>query len=178
MARHARQSVEAECESRRDNVQDRGGSTNGCASAHLRHRHRGRQDQLASTAQTKGNRFGHDTVYHNLSKLHWPGWTPLLATPVFQEYPSGHSGVSSAAATILASSFGNATAFSVTSAGVPGVERSFTSFSDAVAEVNDARVFAGIHFRFACEDANQVGTNVADFVNQTMFLRVHDAEPR
>src|SRR4029077_4609928 len=32
-----------------------------------------------------------------------PGWTPLITTPVFQEYPSGHSGVSAAAATMLAS---------------------------------------------------------------------------
>lgn len=105
-----------------------------------------------------------------------PGWQPLLPTPAFQEYPSGHSGVSSAAATILASVFGNDTAFTVTAAGVPGVERSFMSFSDAVADVNDARVFAGIHFRFACEDANVVGTNVADYVNQTMFQRVRGGD--
>jgi hypothetical protein len=45
-----------------------------------------------------------------------------------------------------------------------------------VAQVNDARVFAGIHFRFACEDANRVGSKVADFVNQTMFLRVHGSD--
>jgi PAP2 superfamily len=102
-----------------------------------------------------------------------PGWTPLITTPNFQEYPSGHSGVSSAAATILASEFGDATSFTVSSAGVPGDVRSFTSFSASVAQVNDARVFAGIHFRFACEDANVVGDHVADFVNQTMFLRVH-----
>jgi hypothetical protein len=99
-----------------------------------------------------------------------PGWTPLITTPVFQEYPSGHSGVSAAAATMLASVFGNDTPFTATSV---GVERSFASFSDAVADVNDARVFAGIHFRFACEDANRVGADVANFVNQTMFQRVH-----
>jgi hypothetical protein len=99
-----------------------------------------------------------------------PGWTPLITTPVFQEYPSGHSGVSAAAATMLASVFGNDTPFTATSV---GVERSFASFSDAVADVNDARVFAGIHFRFACEDANRVGADVANFVNQTMFQRLH-----
>jgi hypothetical protein len=102
-----------------------------------------------------------------------PGWTPLITTPGFQEYPSGHSGVSAAAGAILASVFGDDTQFTATAAGVPGVERSFTSFSDAVAQVNDARVFAGIHFRFACEDANRVGAEVAGYVNQTMFERVH-----
>ena len=102
-----------------------------------------------------------------------PGWKPLINSPVFQEYPSGHSGVSSAAATILASEFGDDTTFTATSAGVPGDVRTFTSFSDAVAQVNDARVFAGIHFRFSCEVANQMGAEVANYVNQTMFLRVH-----
>src|SRR5207247_5646204 len=58
-----------------------------------------------------------------------PGWAPLLTTPGFQEYPSGHSGVSSAAASILASVFGDATSFTITSAGVPGDVRSFSSFS-------------------------------------------------
>jgi hypothetical protein len=100
-------------------------------------------------------------------------WTPLLVTPVFQEYPSGHSGVSSAAATILASVFGDDSAFTVTSAGLPGVERSFTNFSDAVAQVGDARVWGGIHFRFACDDAIQLGAEVVRYVNQTMLLRAH-----
>ena len=104
------------------------------------------------------------------------GWAPLIVTPAFQEYPSGHSGVSSAAATMLASVFGNDTSFTVTSAGLPGVERSFTSFSDAVAQVADARVFGGIHFRSACVDAARMGVEVADRVNDTMFLRVRDRE--
>jgi hypothetical protein len=113
---------------------------------------------------------------NNPDTMAQPGWKPLLTTPPFQEYPSGHSGVSAAAGAILASVFGDDTQFTVTSAGVPGVERSFTSFSDAVAQVNDARVFAGIHFRFACEDANRVGDEVAGYVNQTMFQRIHGDE--
>jgi hypothetical protein len=102
------------------------------------------------------------------------GWTPLIVTPAFQEYPSGHSGVSSAATTMLASVFGNDTSFTVTSAGLPGVERNFTSFSDAIAQVADARVFGGIHFRSACVDAARMGVEVADRVNDTMFLRVRE----
>jgi hypothetical protein len=58
-----------------------------------------------------------------------PTWTPLLATPAFQEYPSAHSTVSSAPAAVLASFFGNDTSFTVTSAGLPGVDRDFMSFS-------------------------------------------------
>jgi len=78
-----------------------------------------------------------------------PTWLPLLTNPYFQEYPSAHSGTSSAAGTTLAAVFGNDTSFTVTAAGLPGVTRSFTSFSDGVAHVADARVLGGIHFRSA-----------------------------
>src|SRR5215471_7499308 len=86
-----------------------------------------------------------------------PAWTPLLPTPAFQEYPSGHAGVSSAAASVLASFYGNDTSFTVTSAGLPGVQRDFTSFAAAVQQVEDARVYAGFHFRFSCTDGAALG---------------------
>jgi membrane-associated phospholipid phosphatase len=93
-----------------------------------------------------------------------PLWTPLLVlTPNFPEYPSGHSTVSAAAAAVLADYFGNATPFSLGSEKLPGVFRSFSSFSQAVLEVNDARVFGGIHFRSACLDGNALGRAVADY---------------
>jgi len=95
-------------------------------------------------------------------------------TPYFQEYPSAHSGVSSAAATVLASFFGSDAQFTVSSNGLPGVDRSFTSFSDAVAQVADARVFAGFHFRFSCVDGVQLGANVANYAESTLMQRVSD----
>jgi membrane-associated phospholipid phosphatase len=100
-----------------------------------------------------------------------PTWVPLLTTPYFQEYPSGHSGASSAAATVLASFFGNDADFTVTSNGLPGVTRSFTTFSSAVAQVADARVFAGFHFRFSCNDASSVGAKVANYAEATLMQR-------
>ena len=103
-----------------------------------------------------------------------PTWAPLLVTPYFQEYPSGHSGVSSAAATVLSSIFGSDAEFTATSNGVPGVQRSFTSFSDAVAQVADARVFAGFHFRFSCADATQMGALVANYAESNLMQRVSD----
>ena len=86
------------------------------------------------------------------------GWLPLMSTPYFQEYPSAHSGVSTAATGALESYFGEHVAFTVTSVGLPGVERSFSSFSDAVAQVGNARVWAGFHFRFSCSDATEMGS--------------------
>jgi hypothetical protein len=107
-----------------------------------------------------------------------PTWVPLMTTPYFQEYPSGHSGVSSAAATVLASFFGNDADFTVTSNGLPTVTRSFSSFSDAVAQVADARVFAGFHFRFSCNDASSVGAAVANYAESTLMQRTDSESER
>src|SRR5262249_15280089 len=81
-----------------------------------------------------------------------PTWAPLLTTPPFQEYPSAHATVSAAPAVVLAAFYGNETPFTVTSANMAGVTRDFTSFTEAVQQVEDARVWAGFHFRFSCED--------------------------
>ncbi len=99
-----------------------------------------------------------------------PTWVPWLdffpaGTPAHPEYPSGHSTLSGSAAFILAAAFGDNTAFSVTSDVRPGT-RSFSSFSDAVAEIADARVFGGIHFRTSCVRANTLGRAVADYVSR------------
>ena len=97
-----------------------------------------------------------------------PSWAPLLPTPQFQEYPAGHPGVSNAGASVLASFYGDATPFTATSAGLPGVVRSFTSFSEAIAQIEDARVFGGMHFRFSCDAGRVMGTEVADYVLRTV----------
>jgi membrane-associated phospholipid phosphatase len=97
-------------------------------------------------------------------------WTPLLVTPAFPEYPSGHSTVSGAAAAVLADYFGENSAFSVDSDVMLGVVRSFTSFSAARAEVEDARIFGGIHFRSACDDADVTGTAVGNYVVEHALL--------
>lgn len=107
-----------------------------------------------------------------------PSWTPVLTTPAHQEYPSGHSGVSSAAVTQLASFYGSHTPFTVTSDGLPpapSTARTYASFSDALAEVALARVAAGIHFRFSCEVAAQMGAAVANYASSTQMTRLDGA---
>ena len=91
-------------------------------------------------------------------------WAPLFATPNHPEYPSGHSSFSSAAAAVLADHFGEETAFSVKSDVMLGVVRSFPSFSKALEEIKEARIFAGIHFRAACDDGHATGRAVANYV--------------
>jgi hypothetical protein len=96
-----------------------------------------------------------------------PAWAPWLdstsGTPAHPEYPSAHAVLSGAAAFVLASFFGDDTAFTVTSNVRPGT-RSFPSFSAAVAEIADARVFGGIHFRTSCNIGNSVGQEVGTYV--------------
>ena len=106
-----------------------------------------------------------------------PNWTPLLVTPAFQEYPAGHPGVSSGGATVLASFYGDDTTFTATSVTLPGVERSFMSLSSAIEQVENARVWGGIHFRTACLTAAHVGAEVAQYVTRTRLLPVHDHHP-
>ena len=90
-----------------------------------------------------------------------PTWAPLFATPAHPEYPSGHSCVSGAAGVVLADAFGDHTRFTVESDALPGITRSFRSFSSALEEVANARIFAGIHFRSATDDGQVLGESVA-----------------
>jgi len=112
-----------------------------------------------------------------------PAWIPWLdffpaGTPAHPEYPSGHSTVSGSAAFILAAAFGENTAFSVDSETNPnpGKLRSFASFTDAVAEIANARVFGGIHFRTSCVRANTLGRAVADYVSRHAMRATRDDE--
>jgi hypothetical protein len=102
-----------------------------------------------------------------------PTWVPLFATPAHPEYPSGHSCASGAAGTVLSKAFGETTHFSVESDVMPGVVRSFNSFSAALDEVKNARIYAGIHFRSATNDGQALGAAVAEYVLQNAVQSVH-----
>jgi hypothetical protein len=102
-----------------------------------------------------------------------PDWTPLLPTPSHPEYTSGHSSASSAAVSVLAAYFGDDTAFLLESPTVPGWVRYYPSLSAAIGEIADARVFAGIHFRTACEDGTTLGGDVAAYIMENRMQRIH-----
>jgi membrane-associated phospholipid phosphatase len=111
-----------------------------------------------------------------------PGWEPWLdalplpgtpGTPPHPEYPSGHSTVSGSAAAILAAQFGENSSFTVTSEVRSGT-RMFASFHDAVAEIANARVFGGIHYRTSCVRGNQLGQSVAAYVTANAFRPLDD----
>ncbi len=79
-----------------------------------------------------------------------PTWLPLIATPPFPEYTSGHSTFSRAAATALSGFLGSDNIpFTTSSDGLVGVTRNYTSFSAAADEAGVSRIYGGIHFASA-----------------------------
>jgi hypothetical protein len=129
-------------------------------------------DAMIATFNAK-NTFDFWRPYTAITTTDDPTWTPLLPTPAFQEYPSAHATVSSAPTSVLASFYGDDTGFTVTAAGLPGVERNFASFSSAVQQVGNARIWAGFHYRFSCEDGATLGVRVADYVLATIAQPLH-----
>jgi membrane-associated phospholipid phosphatase len=81
-----------------------------------------------------------------------PKWEPLLITPPFPEYPSGHSTQSGAAAAVLTSIFGKDFSFTDRTHERDGLApRSFPSFDAAAEEAGISRLYGGIHFRAAID---------------------------
>jgi membrane-associated phospholipid phosphatase len=98
-------------------------------------------------------------------------WLPLAGiTPADPSYPGAHSTISAAGAEVLASFFGDHQRFSVTSPALPGVTRSFTSFSAAAKEAGLSRIYAGVHTRIDHEAGLRLGQDVAGFVLQKALL--------
>ena len=92
-------------------------------------------------------------------------WEPLLQTPPFPEYTSGHSVISTAAATVLSDEYGPAFAFSDSSEMSYGLTaRSFPSFNTAAAEAAISRLYGGIHYRQAIEEGVKQGRKVGELV--------------
>ena len=99
-------------------------------------------------------------------------WHPLLQTPPFPEYPSGHSVVSLAAATILTDFFGDDFSFdddTEVDYGLP--VRSFTSFFDAANEAAISRLYGGIHYKEAIENGKLLGKRTAKYVLQNVKIK-------
>lgn len=88
-------------------------------------------------------------------------WLPVLQTPAFPEYPSGHSVVSAAAASVLTQLIGDQFAFTdSTEARFNIPNRSFRSFREAAEEAAISRVYGGIHYRPAIENGKDMGNQV------------------
>ena len=101
-----------------------------------------------------------------------PGWLPVLVTPPFPEYPSGHSVQSGAACQVLSDLFGDGYAFVDHTHDTRGLApRGFGSFFEAAEEAAISRLYGGIHFRAAIERGLDQGRCIGQTVS-ALRLRV------
>ena len=101
-------------------------------------------------------------------------WTSLVASPPYPDHPSGLSGLGCSVAETLQDFFGrDAATFSGTTPSAPPPPgtgtRTFGSFSQLCDDIVDARVWSGIHFRFADTEAEKLGRRVAHWGNRHAF---------
>jgi hypothetical protein len=93
-----------------------------------------------------------------------PKWEPLLNTPPFPEYPSGHSTVSGAMGAVMTAFFGDDYAFEDRTGSPDGRKpRNFRSFNEAAEEAGISRLYGGIHFRAAIVDGLTQGRCIAEY---------------
>ena len=97
-------------------------------------------------------------------------WKPVLQTPPFPEYTSGHSVVSGAASRVLTEIFGGNFSFDDDTEVPYGLPiRSYESFEQAAQEAAISRMYGGIHYRAAIEVGLQQGINVGNTVIHSLL---------
>jgi hypothetical protein len=119
----------------------------------------------------RSNRVRPETV---INKWIDPKWKPLLQTPPFPEYTSGHSVISTAAATILTKIFGDNFSFADNTEiefGLP--QRKFKSFLQASQEAAISRLYGGIHYRDAIDNGVMEGEKIAKYIVEKIAGKIN-----
>jgi hypothetical protein len=94
-----------------------------------------------------------------------PEWLSFVETPPFPSYPSGHAAFGAAARRVLEHEYGAAGhSITVTNPLLPDVELHYSSWKQITDDIDDARVFGGVHFRFDQEAAASQGRRVGNYV--------------
>jgi hypothetical protein len=105
-------------------------------------------------------------------------WIPLLDTPPFPSYVSGHSIFSKASAEILTRFFGkDEMEFDAKSDSMPGVVRKFQSFASCADEIGTSRVYGGIHFGFDNVQGKECGRKIGQYIAENLLLPVKVSLP-
>jgi PAP2 superfamily len=94
-----------------------------------------------------------------------PTWLSLIVAPAFPSYPSAHATLSGAARAVLERAFGkDGEAITLTNPQVPGVVLNYTSWEQITNDIDDARIYGGIHFRFDQEAGAHQGRQVGRYI--------------
>lgn len=92
-------------------------------------------------------------------------WSPLITTPAFPSYPSAHATLSNAARTVLERVLGKRNlTITLTSPRAPGIVLNYTDWRTICDDIDDARVYGGIHFRFEQEAGGHQGQDVGHYI--------------
>lgn len=110
------------------------------------------------TAIRNGDQDGNDATERDAT------WEPLINTPMHPEYPCAHCITQTAVATVLGTLYGDTVSFALTSPTAPGVTRRYARLSDYTAEVIDARVYDGVHYRMSGEVGSAMGRQIGAYV--------------
>ena len=102
-----------------------------------------------------------------------PGFTPLIATPAFPSYPSAHASASYAALEILERIFGKRrVSVTLANPALPAVTLRYARLGDIAEDIDEARIYGGIHFRFDQEAGAVQGRQVGAYVHSGQLCRV------
>jgi hypothetical protein len=99
-----------------------------------------------------------------------PGFTPFITTPCHPSYPSAHASLGYAARAVLERIYGKGPhAIELASPAVPDVRLRYTSFAEITDDIDDARIFGGIHFRFDQQAGGRQGRQVGTYILQHLL---------
>jgi hypothetical protein len=100
-------------------------------------------------------------------------WTPLIATPAHPSYASGHATLCNAARAVLEQVFGkDGHAIVLSNPALPDVVLAYTDWDEMTDDVDDARIYGGIHFRFDQDAGARQGRHVGRYILRN-YLRAH-----
>jgi len=104
-----------------------------------------------------------------------PNWLPLIVTPPFPSYPSAHASLSGAARAVLERAFGKRDhAITLTNPALPGVILNYTEWKQICDDIDDARIYGGIHFRYDQEAGADQGLQVGKYILRHYLRSGHD----
>lgn len=106
-----------------------------------------------------------------------PDWLPLIATPAFPGYASAHATLSGAARAVLERAFGkDGHAITLTHPGLPEIVLHYTAWDEITDDIDDARVYGGIHFRIDQEAGAHQGRQVGSYILRNYLRSVDELD--
>jgi hypothetical protein len=117
------------------------------------------------TAIRNGDGDGNDATARDAS------WSPLIDNPMHPEYPSGHSILAAAVGTVVKAEVGSdrMPVLATTSPTAKGATRKWSNPDEFVAEVSNARIYAGIHYRTATQVGAEMGSKIGALAAERLY---------